>query len=269
MKKNAILISLATLACALTHANEDLQEWNSPAFKKPHCIDYGYDVIFGKDSHWRNEDVKQKDTYFLGGFKFGYDYIKPYSIYTGLQGSALYGEDRIFLVSGELKSPKMFVDAFIGNIEGRAGYTFQAKFFLFSPFFGVGRNIIKESDKEEKDTETQTYLSFGFRSNFTITPYFDIGLNVKAMPTITNHFDIKIDAFREEISDERRMVHHIKRHETGILDDFWGYEVSLPLTWSKKKNRKWEYRLEPYFLKLHAINPILFFGGRFRSTYHF
>lgn len=132
----------------------------------------------------RSRDGGSVQTGVLYGGRLGYDYIRRYAFYAGLDG--LYAQGTLNGHSGEGRAlSSLLTDA---NVEGRFGYTFQSKachHVSFTPYVGYGYFWETNSYKHPSPISVHfhnhfSYIPVGFLSRFFLYPDLSLGLNVKA-----------------------------------------------------------------------------------------
>lgn len=133
----------------------------------------------------------------LYGVRGSFERIGRYKWYLGLEG--LYGRGAITGHSGTgAKLKSTLTDRFI---EGRLGYTFQAKCAFipsFTPFFGYGYSDETNHYKSPspllvKFIHESAYISFGFLSSITFCPEFSAGFNLKMRSLVDPICKVKTD----------------------------------------------------------------------------
>lgn len=145
-----------------------------------------------------------KQTGWMSGIRGSYDRIKRYRLYWGFE--ALYAKGSLKGHNGiddALKSS--FTDA---HIEGRFGYTFQAKcnyLPAFTPFVGYGyfRDINKfkaPSPLTLKFITSYKYVAYGFLSSVTLFDDFTAGFNFKGWSMINARTKVQDDPQEDDIS---------------------------------------------------------------------
>lgn len=160
---------------------------------------------------------KQEGT--LYGVRIGYDRVKRYKLYWGIDGlwakGTLEGNRKRENVTDHFKS--RFTDI---NVEARVGYTFQNKgrCFSFTPYSGLGyfweKNCYQHpSPLQVHFKNTFSYIPIGFLSEIFITPNWSAGFNFKVrylieaeqkvehdpeFGTLTQHYEEKLQ-YRAEL----------------------------------------------------------------------
>ncbi len=132
---------------------------------------------------------KQQGT--LYGIRIGYDHLRRYKLYWGMDAlwaqGTLKGTRKKETPHGEILTDylkSIFTDI---NLEGRAGYTFQSKYWRcasFTPYTGLGyfceNNCYKHPSPLQVHFKNRfCYVPFGFLSQIFITPCWSVGLNYK------------------------------------------------------------------------------------------
>lgn len=142
-------------------------------------------LYIGPESYWVNRtrssalgDTKQTGT--LAGLRVGYDRLKRYGWYFGAE--ALWAQGTL---SGKSATGNRQLSTLTDqSIEGRFGYTLQAKscgFFSFTPFGGIGyfseaNNFRPPSPVPIHIRNTFSYIPFGFLSHVYFNDYLGMGL---------------------------------------------------------------------------------------------
>lgn len=131
------------------------------------------------------------------GIRGSYERIGRYKWYFGIEG--LYGKGTITGHSGSgLRLKSNFTDV---QIEGRIGYTFQAKCgFLpaITPFVGYGYGEEKNHYRSPspllvKFNNESPYISWGFLSTLSLTQEWMVGFNFKARSLMEPKCRVKND----------------------------------------------------------------------------
>lgn len=167
----------------------------------------------------REGGTKQEGT--LYGIRAGYDRIKRYSLYWGLEGHWTQGTLNGHSGFGDgLRST--FTDS---HVEGRLGFTLQTERWCrpsFTPYTGIGyfweKNRYRSPSPAHLEFLTRApYWILGFLSNMEVLPSLDIGFNAKACFMFNAKFDI---------SRDREFGNH-----TLCIEDKVNYRLELPLTY--------------------------------------
>ncbi|MBS0615097.1 MAG: hypothetical protein JSR58_00920 [Verrucomicrobia bacterium] len=204
--------------------------------------------FIGPDIFWDHTDFnppekegikfKYKSNSPMFGIRVGYDYLKSNCIYYGayIMSSAGHQSSR-----EEGKTPFTLPERkkesgyrTFSNAEGRIGYNFKSPLFArttVTPFIGGGGFFNKRKGNHNFNWG---YATLGVRLNFGFTEDLDIGANLKVM---------------------------------NAFNDVWGFEGALPLTW--KICHRWDFQLEPYYLRPDAKWPTQILGSRFLFGYRF
>ena len=145
----------------------------------------GHQLYLGTDVYYvdRTKVGGTKQTGVLGGIKVGYDYIKRYKFYYGIEG--LYAGGKLTGKSSQgnrLKSN--YTDAYA---EGRFGYTIQQKCgwrCALIPFVGGGyylekNNYVRPSPIPIHSKISYAYFTGGFLSQVSPLDNLDVQLNFK------------------------------------------------------------------------------------------
>lgn len=158
----------------------------SSLFAQTGCRSYTDAVFVGPEIYYvdRTREGGAQQDGVLYGVRAGYDHMRRYKFYWGVEGLWAKGVLRgKHAEHGPLHSD--FMDA---NVEGRLGYTLQSKCWRCAsvvPFVGLGyfweNNHYKHpSPLQLHFDNTFAYVPVGFLSQVFMTPTFSIGLNFKA-----------------------------------------------------------------------------------------
>lgn len=196
--------------------------------------------------------VKATTNAVLYGFRAGYEYARPYRAYRGLEGGYTWGTNHTKVNYTVEHDPNMSFPQYhgdgpirLGNIEGRSGFAFGKRgYFLLIPFVGVGGYHLSYQQNTLAQQTNWAYAAGGLRTQFTCTSGFNIGLNLKAMRTLYIHTHVQLPA----------------KEYKARLNNNWGYEVELPMTWRLTKH--WDLQFKPYFAKLDIDSSEDLWGGR-------
>lgn len=187
------------------------------------------------------------------GVRGSFERIGRYKWYLGVEG--LYGTGTIKGHAGSGAKIKSKLSDY--QIEGRLGYTFQAKCGFrpaLTPFVGYGyweeTNHYKfPSPLLVKFSNQAPYVSFGFLSTITICPQFTAGFNFKARALIDSECRVKNDP----------VFGHLKMY----IHDEMQYRFELPLYYDYYCNcRVFELGLVPFYEYRH-------YGGRENYPFDF
>lgn len=204
-------------------------------------------LFVGTDIFWDHTDAKAeikgvkykyKANSPMFGIRVGYDYLKSDCAYFGVYAMSSVGHQSSH---EDVKTPffppshaKQSGYRTLSNVEGRIGYNFKSPLFartLVTPFIGGGGFFNKLHDKHSFNWG---YATLGLRLNFGFTENFDMGANLKVM---------------------------------NAFNDVWGFEGALPLTW--QFSHRWDFQIEPYYLRLDSKWPSQILGARFLFGYRF
>jgi hypothetical protein len=173
------LLALLTGCCSLT-ANQWIKT-------------YALDPYIGPEIYYVNREkeggAKQGGT--LYGVRIGYDRVKRYKFYWGIDGlwakGVLEGHRKREALQGETLKDHLKSDFTDINVEARLGYTFQSKSWRcasLTPFGGLGYFWEKNHYKHHSPLHVQfknnfTYIVGGFLSQVFILPTWSAGFNFK------------------------------------------------------------------------------------------
>ncbi len=169
----------------------------------------------------RTREGGTKQRGFLYGARLGYDYIRRYAFYWGIDG--LYARGTLSGETGEKKRLKSELTDI--NLETRFGYTFQSKachHFSFTPFIGVGyfwemNNYQHPSPIEAHFRNEFFYVPVGFLSQLFIYPKVSLGLNFKTRYLLKG---------TTKVTHDHNQDNHTLHYEHKLQ-----YRVDLPLTY--------------------------------------
>ena len=177
----------------------------------------------------------------LYGVRVGYDHVRRYKLYWGLDVLWATGTLEGGVRDEKLKS--QFTDI---NPEARVGYTFQSKYWRcasFTPYVGLGYFWEKNNYKDPSPlsihfTNQFSYVPVGFLSQVFILPNLSVGVN----------FKVRL------ILEGKLYVSHDPQHDdsTQNYDEKPQYRVEVPTTyffcW---KNHPLGVSLVPFFEYRH------------------
>jgi hypothetical protein len=175
----------------------------------------------------------------LFGLQAGYDHVEGNALYYGgdlrfSAGNTFYDGGNLF--TGELITGSTSNQSF--NAEARVGYTFKVgseNRLLLTPFLGYGYQQWGRDLGGIIENYTWGYIATGLRSEYKLSPKFDIGLNLKLL-------------FQQNVNINIRFV-----GEGSNLDLKLGnrphYEVELPLTYHlvDTPSHGFDFNLTPYY----------------------
>lgn len=201
----------------------------------------------------RTKEGGTKQKGYLYGLRGGYDRIKRYRLYWGIEGYFAKGQIR-----GKSGSDaKLVSDILDSEIEGRFGYTFHRKTCFqasFTPFIGYGyfyqTNHFKHpSPLHLHFRDTFQYLVGGFISKFYINPCWNVGITFKAKYSIDGKSKITHDPDFDDMTIQ--------------MSDKMQYSVDFPINgvfcWC---NRMLDLSLVPFYQFRH-------YGGRENFPFDF
>lgn len=219
------------------------------------CAEAGYTQTFAQMPHqieicsdlfWYSinvpiQDVKVKDCIFFGGIKLGYEYIKPWAWYADLEVTSAASGNHFDASQHGASLPHAKTQGF-GSLEIRWGYTLAPQNQLWIPYISFGGFGIS-SRQHHRYEEIIEYLALGFRSMWSLNPYYGIGFNAKV--------------YKSVYSEQKYRLHHmsVKNHHR-----YWGGELALPVM--VHPIRHLDLGLEPYFLDLTFGQTQFLFGLR-------
>lgn len=187
--------------------------------------------------------VKVQGDRFFSGWKFGYEYLKPRSVYAGID----FFDTVSYVDFQATKSSWHRADRQWGGIETRCGYTFAPQDWTATPFLGIGEYDMLAKDNHNKQgfEEFLIYATAGGRFSYLFHPGLSLGLNVKGLRTFATRQRFKCEK-------GKFVTHH----------NMWGGEIGVPLTWHLGLKRRWNIQLEPYVLKIGSKESQSAYGLR-------
>jgi len=220
--RNYILVILAILLSLLSIENTLMsQEWEgtccTPYVSPPQKFYIGPEYLHVR----RTRDGGTKQNGNLYGFRGGYERIKNWGIYWGVEGhwaqGCLTGHS-----GGHDRLKSTFTDS---HVEGRLGYTFQIQRWCqpsITPFAGVGyfweQNRFRSPSPLHLQFLTRApYGLLGFLTNVELPRQFAIGLNFKACFM----YDAKCEVSRDPEFGRTTLK----------IGDKINYRLELPLTY--------------------------------------
>lgn len=241
------IATASTLMSSFGYSDEQPQKEKTQTNQSYHRVYVGPDVFSLKSSMLHKRE-------FMYGFDLGYDYLRPNTVYAGIDGVFATGKShdfKLFFLGMPVSAGS--TRTYYAHSEGRLGYNFQPiTKLLFTPFVGIGNYYLHETSAYHA-TQNLVYYAAGIRSNFSVSPSFDFGLNLKGTRTFYNN----------------AKAHVLGLHLSRNLGNTWGYEVDLPLTWHCGASKQIDVQLEPYFLKLDTKHNQNIVGGRASVGYRF
>lgn len=186
--------------------------------------------------HENIDGVHVSGSNFFSGLHFGYEYLEPCSVYAGIDLFGL-GSFRDFKAKqNEVNTNWKKSEKEFGNIELRLGYSFFSfRKLLISPFVGIGIFGIFSGDhyNDQGLREDLPYLAAGVRIKRGLCYALDLGLNGKVLRTFNAEQRFKL-------ADET----------VKSSNNFLGCEIGIPLIWHIGCAGRWDFQLEPYYLRV-------------------
>lgn len=193
----------------------------------------------------RNREGGSKQEGTMYGVRASYDRLKRYKWYIG--GDVFYAEGRL---KGHTKLAKLKSTMIQDSLEGRFGYTLQAKNSwgpAITPYIGYGyyresNHFHSPSPLRVKLINDYSYFGYGFLSSVTIWDNVNVGFNAK----FRSMYDARCHVKKDAESEKKKM----------IIADKLQYRLELPLYYHFCfLNLDAEVGLVPFFEKQH-------YGGR-------
>ncbi len=267
IKKEKLVKRLAILSTVLVSAAfADSETSETSPMESPHHFRAGADILLQR---FYIKDASHKQTYksLLAGPQIGYEYFTPDSVYFGIDGVYAIGPSRFsekwyapMPERPKHKIPKKRTklrgrDAtgIYGNGESRLGYAFNCSTFSLTPFAGIGFSYLQPCAKVDLHTNWY-YTTVGLRANQQITSGFDLGLNAKVNYAFHAKTYQRIDA---------------KHNKSWHLDNFWGYEIGMPMTWHVGDTGNWDVQFQPYYQRLDIKGSFFNVGSRLEFIFRF
>lgn len=235
---------------------QDCSEWqetecpqNCEAKCPQHLLYVGPEVYYMR----RAKEGGTKQHGVLGGVRIGYDRIKRYRLYWGVEG---------YYAAGTLKGKSASKARIVSNvrdseIEGRFGYTFHRKTGFcasFTPFGGYGyfyqtNNFRKSSPIPLHFRDHFQYAVAGFLSNLFINPSLSIGANFKVKFMIEGKSEVRNDP---EFENTNLLMNNKEQ-----------YSLDLPINYALCFNERFfDLSVVPFFQYRH-------YGGRENYPFDF
>lgn len=173
----------------------------------------------------------------LYGVRVGYDRLKRYGWYVGLEGN--YSNGKIKGKTGsDAKIHSRFTDMWA---EARGGYTFQRKHgyqFAFTPFVGAGyatekNNFITPSPLHIHFKTKYPYILGGFLASANFRENWNMGLMFRIYFPIDPRCDVTNDPNHDSVTQN--------------IGERLQYRVNLPITYKFSCYERGSFTLEPFY----------------------
>ncbi|WP_068470984.1 hypothetical protein [Candidatus Protochlamydia phocaeensis] len=170
---------------------------------------------------------------YLYGVRVGYERVKRYKVYWGLDGLYATGSLKGKLDGQHLKSNLTDI-----NLEERVGYTFQAKCDWrpsLTPFIGIGYFWEKNNYKHPSDMQIHfhnrfSYIPVGFLSSVQFGPYFSMGVNFKARIILEGKNEVSNDPKFDDVTQNyEEKIHYRIELPFTYERCYWGKELGISL----------------------------------------
>ena len=217
----------------------------------PHEIYLGPELAtVSVDTHIKNIHVKGRKHF--SGLRLGYEFKKPASFYAGADLSLLTSFQYYSALQNERPIVSSHKSIGLDNFDLRFGYTAAPKSLFLTPFLGAGVYGLGTICHKKGFHEGWVYLSTGLRSDFSINPVFNLGLNLKLFKSV---FSYK----------------QFQNHNTNVSSYSypWGAEIGIPFTWNFNVRGTWTFQIEPYWTKLDFTETQNLVGCKFLVGVHF
>lgn len=220
---------------------------NAFAFSKEPAGKFFADLDVFVDSAKINGEGLKITSQVFEGVKLGYEKDKPNSFYSGTDALVAKGHGSMNFKfvdeNGKFQKELLNSRGLFANVEQRYGYNFFAPSKTsITPFVGLGWYYRSFEISRLSATGNWVYGAGGLKLVQQLSKYFSFGVNAKAMYAFSGIGKVGNDLY--------------KFHS----QDFWGYEVSVPLTWRLKKSC--HFQIQPYVLKLNINSNDEIYGGR-------
>lgn len=159
---------------------------------------YTTDPFIGPEIYYvkRIKEGGAEQTGPLYGVRIGYDHVRRYRLYWGIDALWAKGTLEGRIQEEHLKSE--FTDI---NVEARIGFTFQSRYWRcasFTPYTGLGyfwekNNYQHPSPLKIHFNNTFSYVPVGFLSQIFLTPSWSIGLNLKVRIILEGEQEVSHD----------------------------------------------------------------------------
>lgn len=251
--KIALLIVLGLAISKAGHCHSQCCNPFEAYARAPHHLYFGVNRLtyqLETDIH----DFRVKGPRYLIGLQLGYEYLKPCTIYWGIDFSSVQSNDHL---KGKQKS-KPYKDltdekTTLGNLDLRLGYSFLAQNCLLTPFVSLGGYLLDPQKHPNKGYKEEiSYLSAGLRSKYAVSKRFNIGANLKVLRIIEK---------------EQKLNFEGQKHKK--VTNTWGGELGIPFTWFLGCTQKWDLQIEPYLLRLDRAEKQTSYGARLLLGYRF
>jgi hypothetical protein len=178
------------------------------------------------------QSVHVHGTRFFWGFRYGYEYRQLNMIYAAIDFMGIRNDIDFQASRGKPMSWHR-ADRGFGNIEARLGYTAVLEDWKMVPYLSVGYYGVYELDHHNTQgfSESLPYIAGGMRSEYITRDRWTMGCNWKILRTYSSQQKFKY-----------------KGGEAVDRENLWGAELGFPVTWYIDAEKKWDMKVEPYFL---------------------
>lgn len=205
------------------------------------------DVAYGIPTKVHDEGYTVRESGYLLGVNTGYEFLKPNSLYAGLEANFSMNNrfgDMYFenakIAEGESKG-------FQNKASGALGYTLVASNIWFTPFSGAGCYFLSADHAKMY----LAYIPIGINAEYRMAN-LSVGVSAQQMHYVTMWHRYNGTKFSENV----------------FVQGNYGYEISFPISFKMDTSEKhWYGTFEPYYLKL--TNATSFVGGRIAGMYNF
>lgn len=227
---------------------------------RPHLISVGADFLTAKT----RACVKNGHRWvFMPGARVSYEYLRPDSIYVGINGEAgWFAEHNSHRVA---EKPSLLQARLGYNLSYVGGYGYA----LVTPYIGVG--VASSKVRFDKLSHVSaTYLSLGLRSRYAVCSNWSIGCDAQAIRTLSLHHNIaKGKVAVADASNSSSSSKRCKKMAKVKLENRWTGEVAVPVTYYMGAEKEWSVECAPYVtgLTLSRMRPA--YGARATLGYRF
>lgn len=217
---------------------------------RPHLVSVGGDFLTGERPGYHGGDRWA----FMPGARLSYEYLRPDSIYVGVNGEAgwfaKHHNDRV-LEKPSLAQVRLGYNL---NYAGDGGYA------QITPYVGLG--VASSKARFDKHSHVRVnYLSLGLRSRYAVCPNWSIGCDAQAMRTLSLH---------QHIATPKVLGKNVKKMARLKLENRWTGEVAIPVTYYMGAEKEWSLECAPYVSGLTLSRTVCpAYGARATLGYRF
>ena len=244
--KNIIVKTLTALGLftSIGYADEMLPCKPNQIYFGPELIDISVKTTI--------QDVHIKGEKHFSGFRLGYEYLKPWAFYAGVDLLSTSSSHHFAATEYGRSIDSSDQHIGFGNLDLRFGYSTAPKNLFFTPFLGIGVYGLGTIAHNRGFHEGWAYLSTGLRSKFPINDVFSLGINLKC--------------FKSFWAYEQFQNHNLN---VKVFPCPWGVDIGIPFDWNFNPKGTWTFQIEPYWTKLNLSEKQNVFGSKFLIGVHF